>query len=509
MVIPRTSTAAAPTTPLTIPPITPLPQQSTPTPTPAPTTKTTTILIHALPDFSSLFGFDQRVFVLERDLSQLKQVDYSAQLLETINTITESLENVVLDKYPSQPMSTYKAITSLTEFELKKILLDKMHKSKSYRGAPEHKELYDGLVKSYNLDKDLFDSYEGRQARMQIHQKALNHKIQSQAHPKAPSLSQNNLFKKPERPPTPDSVWNAIKSVDFRPPQTWISKIAQAKKPPLTFDELMSTHIDFSTYVMNNLKIDNLTQEHLVGPTFNLLNGTCRSIEDMVPSVWSPMKVAYDKYVVLGITHWVTHVKVMKWYDYGYLEEIEVRREDQQLYKFKEGDFPRLNLRDIKEMLLLLRVEDLQLGVKSYQKMLNITRPKTFRFDISKNTPYTAYNNPQGIIYLDNYKRNMLMRSNELYKFCDGTLTSVRTLLHDIASNLRMDYLPKRRWSNLDRKRSRIMIKAIDQQLFKRRLIRNLRSSLVGENTKKTSDCLNGQYDFVIFCPTPFEVILS
>nr|GFA18447.1 hypothetical protein [Tanacetum cinerariifolium] len=26
----------------------------------------------------------------------------------------------------------------------------------------------------------------------------------------------------------------------------------------------------------------------------------------------------------------------MKWYDYGYLEEIEVRREDQQLHKFKE-----------------------------------------------------------------------------------------------------------------------------------------------------------------------------
>ncbi|GJZ29304.1 hypothetical protein Tco_0573951, partial [Tanacetum coccineum] len=43
----------------------------------------------------------------------------------------------------------------------------------------------------------------------------------------------------------------------------------------------------------------------------------------------------------------------MKWYDYGYLEEIEVRREDQHLYKFKEGDFPRLHLYDIEDMLLL------------------------------------------------------------------------------------------------------------------------------------------------------------
>ncbi|GKF92163.1 hypothetical protein Tco_0278882, partial [Tanacetum coccineum] len=35
-----------------------------------------------------------------------------------------------------------------------------------------------------------------------------------------------------------------------------------------------------------------------------------------------------------------TSLKIMKWYDYGYLDGIEVLREDQELYKFKEGDFP-------------------------------------------------------------------------------------------------------------------------------------------------------------------------
>ncbi|GJR46626.1 hypothetical protein Tco_1314729 [Tanacetum coccineum] len=214
--------------------------------------------------------------------------------------------------------------------------------------------------------------------------------------PNVEATSKDDWFNKPKRPPTPDSDWNTTKSIDFRPSQTWISKIAKAGKAPLTFDELMSTPIDFSTY----------------------------GIEDMVPLLWSLVKVAYDKYAIWGITHWrpkrqmfygyasnrqskhdvfstiiiaVTHVKVMKWYDYGYLEEIIVRREDQQLYKFKEGDFPRLNLRDIKDLLLFLvqkklsnlekevifdlnvalrmftksvvilkRVEDLQLGVKSY-----------------------------------------------------------------------------------------------------------------------------------------------
>ncbi|GJY63073.1 hypothetical protein Tco_0464533 [Tanacetum coccineum] len=203
----------------------------------------------------------------------------------------------------------------------------------------------------------------------------------------------------------------------------------------------------------------------------------------------------------------------MKWYDYSYLEEIEVQREDQNLYKFKEGDFPRLNLRNIEDMLLLLvqkkisnleryviydlnavlhmftrlvfslkQVDDLQLGVKSYQKKLNITKPETFRSDISKRTPYTAYNNHQGIICVDKYKRNRLMHSNELYKFSDGTLTSVRSILHDIASNLRMDYLPKRRWSNLDKQRSHFMIKAIDKLQLERRLMRSLEKFVGGRD---------------------------
>ncbi|GJR21652.1 reverse transcriptase domain-containing protein [Tanacetum coccineum] len=53
-VIPKTLTAAAPTIPLTIPPITPLLQHSTPTPTTAPTNETTTTSIPVLLDFSSL-----------------------------------------------------------------------------------------------------------------------------------------------------------------------------------------------------------------------------------------------------------------------------------------------------------------------------------------------------------------------------------------------------------------------------------------------------------------------
>ncbi|GJV28855.1 hypothetical protein Tco_1385303 [Tanacetum coccineum] len=349
------------------------------TPTLAPSTATTTTSIPALPDFSSMFGFNQRVYALEKELSQFKQADYSAQLLEMIksqipvivdaqlstrledsiqkafksytsefekkakdkkkryidiikksvkeiikdevntqlpqilpkeisdfaipviqNIISETLENVGLAKSSSQLQSTYEAVASLTEFELKKIVLDKMQKSKSYRAAQEHRDLYDTMVKSYKLDKDLFEAYgksyslkrdredkdkdedppaesdQGLKKRKtskdvepstgskskesnSSSSKGTKSKPKSSNQPNFEATSKSDWFKKPKRPPTPDPDWNTNKSIDFRPLQ------------------MMSTPIDFSAYVINNIKINNLTQEHLVGPSFNLLKRTCKS----------------------------------------------------------------------------------------------------------------------------------------------------------------------------------------------------------------------------------------
>nr|GEW53541.1 hypothetical protein [Tanacetum cinerariifolium] len=47
-----------------------------------------------------------------------------------------------------------------------------------------------------------------------------------------------------------------------------------------------------------------------------------------------------------------------------------------------------------RHIVILHRVKDLQLGVESYQKKLNIARPETTRSNISKLTPYTTYKNP-------------------------------------------------------------------------------------------------------------------
>ncbi|GJU89296.1 hypothetical protein Tco_1301719 [Tanacetum coccineum] len=55
----------------------------------------------------------------------------------------------------------------------------------------------------------------------------------------------------------------------------------------------------------------------------------------------------------------IVSVQVERKSGYGYLKEIVVRRADQKLYKFKEGDFSDLHLNDIEDMLLLIAQNNL------------------------------------------------------------------------------------------------------------------------------------------------------
>ncbi|GJS73719.1 hypothetical protein Tco_0706560 [Tanacetum coccineum] len=93
-----------------------------------------------------------------------------------------------------------------------------------------------------------------------------------------------------------------------------------------------------------------------------------------------------------------------------------------------------------RSIILRRRVEDLQLGVKSYQKKLNLTRPDMYRSDLKRKSAYTTYSNPKGFIYHNKDKKYRLMRIDELHKFSDV-------------------------WRNVDRERAGAMIQAIDQQL--------------------------------------------
>ncbi|GKF64236.1 hypothetical protein Tco_0187684, partial [Tanacetum coccineum] len=57
--------------------------------------------------------------------------------------------------------------------------------------------------------------------------------------------------------------------------------LAREEVPHKSFDELMDTPLDFSAFMMNQLKIDTLTPELLAGLTFELMKSTCKSLVEL------------------------------------------------------------------------------------------------------------------------------------------------------------------------------------------------------------------------------------
>ncbi|GKA65569.1 hypothetical protein Tco_0765276 [Tanacetum coccineum] len=78
-------------------------------------------------------------------------------------------------------------------------------------------------------------------------------------------------------------------------------------------------------------------------------------IEDMVPNIWSPVKIAYDKYALWGISHW----RELRKSFYAFARGMQSRGD---VYSTKKdsgshsclGDFPQLWINDIEDMLILV-----------------------------------------------------------------------------------------------------------------------------------------------------------
>nr|GEW16709.1 hypothetical protein [Tanacetum cinerariifolium] len=187
-------------------------------------------------------------------------------------------------------------------------------------------------------------------------------------------------LKHPLRPPTLDLEWNKCQVVLNQPEQTWFNQMVSASKNPLTSNDLMATLINFSMFMLNALKIDNLTQDLLLGPFYKLL-------KDML---------------LLVIQHKLFH-----------LNESDIVDLIVALQMF------------IKSLIIKRQVKDLQLGVERYQKKLNITAPQRTFSGIECKELYTSSYDPPGAIYKDQNKHKRVMRADKLYKFLDETLKKV------------------------------------------------------------------------------------
>ncbi|GJU82551.1 hypothetical protein Tco_1284916 [Tanacetum coccineum] len=407
----------------TIIPQTPIPiiqpQQQTHDSTTTITIPTTTV--PEILNFASLFGFERRVSSLESDLSELKQTNQFAEAVASIpgivdnyltskmkdevnvalqlksnklreeaqaenqdflnsldsnmkriikeqvkaqtskimtkveKYVTETLGAEVLVRSTNQPQTSYAVASSLSELELKKILMDKM----------EEKPLL-----TFPISGKEESSKEATQKKSKS---TGSSKGNDDVSPVREATDIDERLRNPSGSRTPDREWNQTKTIDDRPPQQWMTKLVQA--------------------------LDLLT-----GPTYDLIKGTCKSVVELEYHLEEVFKATNDQ------LDW--HNPEGRPYPHDLSKPLPLIPDARGRLiipydHFINNDLEYLKGEKLNALKFKERVSDLQLAVESYQKKINLTKPDTYRSDISKKTPYIAYRDIQSIIYQDDMNKNV------------------------------------------------------------------------------------------------------
>nr|GEX78832.1 hypothetical protein [Tanacetum cinerariifolium] len=454
-------------------------------------------------------------------------------------TVNEQLEAEVLTRASNSSNISYAVAADLSELELKKILIEKTERNKSIWTHIEIRLRRKDIVMMRIKMKNPALDQTGVQEKTSKKRARVNHALKektsktsgkstegSKSHQK--TASESALAEEPMHTTLDEPLHQEFETcaADDQPVaeasqhpeciQPWISDLAKQADSRTSFNELMDTLIDFSTFLMNRLKVDTLTPELLAGPTYELVKGSCKSLVELEffleevykattdqldwnnpegqqyphnllkPLPWIPNSrgrrvIPFDHFINNDLeylrggassrkyTTFVTktkaadygHIKesardvysksriiaatelqIVEWYNYKHLDWITMRKltnltvEERFAFNVSLRMFTR-------SIVIQRRMEDLQLGVESYQKKLNLTKPNTYKSDLKRNEAYTAYSNPRGFIYQNKDKQNRLIRIDELHKFSKDTLNDVRTALDDRLKGIRMKYLPQ------------------------------------------------------------------
>ncbi|GKA60400.1 hypothetical protein Tco_0759807 [Tanacetum coccineum] len=388
--------------------------------------------------------------IIKDQVKEQVKAQVSKILPKIEKTVNEQLEAKFLTRSSNESKTSHDVAANLSKLELKKILIDKMESNKSIHRSDEQKNLYKALVDAYESDKLILDTYGDTVS--------FKRRRDDEDKDEEPSAGSNRgskrrrAGKEPESTSAPKEKTSKTtgKSTEgSKSHHKSAGESAQAEEPMHTAKDLEEpAHQEFETGVTKDQPNEETSQlpdwfqkpakpptpDHDWNKTLPDAHGPVQPWLSSRPKkkMEDPSESAHDVYSKRRIIA-VTKLQIVEWHNYKHLDWITVRRDDDKLYKFKEGDFNRLRIQDIEDMLLLLVqgkltnltveerlafnvslrmftrsiviqkcVEDLQLGVESYQKKLNLTKPDT-----------------------------------------DGTFNDVRTALDDRLKGIRMQYLPQ------------------------------------------------------------------
>ncbi|GJV91791.1 hypothetical protein Tco_1539604, partial [Tanacetum coccineum] len=271
-----------------------------------------------------------------------------------------------------------------------------------------------------------------------------------------PTINLRQSWWKPlteDRPATPEPTWTIPLSDLTMPTNNWASALKSTYAPPPENSLLAQTGdmAIFMDWYCKRQGITHLTLRDLEGPAFEIvkvfhpdvihLQFQMEECHKLLTDQVDDTILRYNVSKPLPLGGEPGHVTIQP--DFFFNKDLEylrygrkVGRPALSISKMKAAYYPDVGLEQLvpdqfwieeecKNLVVIQRVEDFQLGIESYQTQLNLTKPRWEATGFEFKHDFTVIDSPRAVIFRDRYVVQMIKRFNEIHKFSDGTLQQI------------------------------------------------------------------------------------
>nr|GEY09261.1 hypothetical protein [Tanacetum cinerariifolium] len=362
---------------------------------------------------------------------------YMLEQLDIPQQVSKAIYEVVTDAVDWAMQAPLRnRFRDLLEADMKEILHQRMWETESYKSHEDHMQLFEALEKSMNRDHAEELARDLAEARMK--------KKKRRESPKTPPGSPPHS---PPPPPPPAGPSRASRD----PRASGSSQVPPPPPPPSsTNQENLEMDEDMGPDEQAQLSDDeDIGSAHIL--KVNLRKDWWKPFEEERPATLEPAWSIRSSNTgdIATFIDWfykrrgITELKpqdlegpafeIVK-----YLYPIDF--EDMYLLNL-QGHLNHLPPKDKKilttavnqwtrHLIIQQCVEDFQLGIKSYQTQLNLTKSRWDATGFEYKHDYTVIDSPRAVMFQDKYEVRMMMCFNEIHKFSDGTLQQIDEALY-------------------------------------------------------------------------------
>nr|GEV94306.1 hypothetical protein [Tanacetum cinerariifolium] len=272
--------------------------------TPGSTTTTTipSMTFLDIPNFASLFQFEQRVSALETEMFEFRQTNQFAEAISLISGIVDNYLASKMKKAVDVQAQVFKIMPNIKKYVTESLGAEVLKENKSINRLDIQENLYNALVESYNSDIDIISSYGNVVTLKRGRDDQDKDEDRSAGSNRGSKRRRSGKEAESSKEPThKESKSTSSSKVASRSQPKSSGKSAYTEEHGQKVNNLKDqTHQEFNTgnddvTLVQEALDDDDDEKVLTVPTYDLIKGTCKSVVELEYHLEEVFKATNDR----------------------------------------------------------------------------------------------------------------------------------------------------------------------------------------------------------------------